>query len=275
MYTRSVFWFGFLTACVTCSVTSAQTILVKQARNPQPAWVGSDDAFRRSGGLVDAADRTFGDRNIAREQASRSGIVTLHQLAHKVPARARKEHERGIKAQEKGKHESAIEYLKKATMIDPEYSEALNDLGVSLLHTNRADLAIEQFNRAIAIDPHAAWPYCNLAIAFLMQNKLTDAERAARQQLELERASMRGRLVLGFSLVLQNKFTPEAERNLREAAAGFPQAGLLLAPVLAAKGQIEPAKEQLKVYLASGDRSAVDVANDWMQQLNLASHAKQ
>jgi hypothetical protein len=73
---------------------------------------------------------------------------------------------------------------------------------------------------------------------------------------------------------LQKKFTPEAEQNLRKAAAHYPQACLLLAPLLAAKGEIEPAKDQVRLYLASGDRSAVDAANNWMQELNSFTRAK-
>jgi Flp pilus assembly protein TadD len=182
---------------------------------------------------------------------------------------------RGTRAQQKGNYESAIDHFKKALTIDPEYSDALNNLGVSFLHTNRADLAVQQFNRIIAIDPHAAMPYSNLAVAFLVQNKFTDAERTARRAVELDRAGTRGQLILGFTLVVQKKFTPEAEQNLRKASANFPQASLLLAPVLAMKGELQPAKDQLKRYLASGDQSARDVADDWMQQINSATHPKQ
>jgi tetratricopeptide (TPR) repeat protein len=274
MYTRSVFLFGFLTALLTCSDGFAQITPADRSRDVRPDWTFSDNAWWRYGGITHHDDGTGNKLNTAREQSSPPGIVTLHQLAHKVPRAASKEYQRGTKAQEKGKYENAIKHLKKAVAIDPEYSDALNNLGVNFIYTNRAQLAIEQFNRLIAIDSHAPWPYYNLAVAFLMQNKLTDAERAARHGLKVDATDTRGGLILGFSLVLQKKFTLEAEQNLRKAAAHFPKACLLLAPVLAAKGQIEPAKQQLRLYLASGDRSAVNLASDWLQQLDSSTHAK-
>jgi Flp pilus assembly protein TadD len=252
MYTRSLFLLSFVTALMTCSGALAQS-------GPSADWHSVPVPWP-------ASDRANG-------QFSRS-IVTLHELAHKIAGEARKEFESAIKAEKKGDEVSAIKHFKKAVAIDPEYVDALNNLGVSFLHRKRTDLAVEQFNKAIAIDPHAAIPYCNLALALLMQNKLTDAERAARQNVKLDDAGTWGRLVLGFTLVLQKKFTPEAERNLRIAVGQFSQASLLLAPILAARGEIENAKEQLKLYLASGDRSWVDVANGWMQQLNSHKHTQ-
>jgi Flp pilus assembly protein TadD len=184
-----------------------------------------------------------------------------------VPGKAMKEYQRALKAEDKGDRQSAIEHLQKAIQIDPEFCAARNDLGANYLFTHHVDLAIEQFNKTIAIDPHAAMPYSNLAVAFLMQNRLADAERAARQEVNLDRGGTRGRLMLGISLVLQQKFTPEAEQSLRKAAADFPQASLMLARVLAAHGEIESARAQLQRYLTSGERSGVEIAKDWMRQL--------
>src|SRR5262249_40601542 len=149
--------------------------------------------------------------------------------------------------------------------IDPEFCAARNNLGATYLHLKRIGLAIEQFNKAVAVDPHLATPYSYLAAAYLMQEKFADAERAARQEVDLDRAGTTGRLMLGLSLVLQKKFTLEAERSLKKAATDFPQASLLLAPVLAAGGQIEFAKDQLQRYLASGDRSGAGLANQWIK----------
>jgi hypothetical protein len=101
-----------------------------------------------------------------------------------------------------------------------------------------------------------------------MQGKWQDAERAARQALDFERWGTRPPFILGCALVVQQKFTNEAEQSLRKAAADFPQAVLLLAPVLAAKGDFASAKDHVQRYLASGDGAGVEMANEWLRQLD-------
>jgi hypothetical protein len=105
-------------------------------------------------------------------------------------------------------------------------------------------------------------------LGLLLQGNWQDAERAARQALKVDRGGTRAPFMLGCALVVQEKFTTEAEQSLRKAAADYPQAVLLLAPVLAAKGDIPSARENLRRYLASGDRTGVQIANVWMQQLD-------
>jgi Flp pilus assembly protein TadD len=200
-------------------------------------------------------------------------VVTAQQLGHKVPGKARKEFDRATRAQDRGDYEKAIEHLKKAVAIDPEFTDAANNLGVAYLHTNHVDLAIDQFNKAIAIDPHGTLAYSNLTVALLMREQFMDAEQAARHQLEVERASTRPRFLLGLALIGQKKYTSEAEQNLRRAAVDFPEAHLHLARLFAAKGQIQPAKDQLTEYLASGDLTETAVANDWLRRLNSLPYA--
>ncbi len=239
-----------------------------------PAWARLAGPGRHHTILEDELNHAFRIGGAQQAPSSESAIITLHQLAHEAPGKAMKEYQRALKAEDRGDRQAAIEHLQKAIRIDPEFCAARNDLGANYLFTNHIDLAIEQLNKTIAIDPHAAMPYSNLAVAFLMQNRLDDAERAARQEVDLDRAGTRGRLLLGISLVLQKKFTAEAEQSLRKAAADFPQARLMLAPVLAAHGKIESARAQLQQYLASGERSGVEIAKDWMRQLDQVSARK-
>lgn len=271
MYARSVS-LATASAFVCCSMAFAQMSAADQfPQETLPAWARAAGPGRHHTILKDELNHAFRIGGTQQAPSSESAIVTLHQLAHEVPGKAMKKYQRAMRAQDKGDRQSAIEHLEKAIQIDPEFCAARNDLGANYLFTNHVDLAIEQFNKTIAVDPHAARPYSNLAVAFLMQNRLGDAERAARQEMDLDRAGTRGRLALGISLVLQKKFTPEAEQSLRRAAVDFPQARLMLARVLAAHGKIESARAQLQRYLASGERSSVEVAKDWMRQLDAVS----
>jgi tetratricopeptide (TPR) repeat protein len=197
-----------------------------------------------------------------------SPVVSLRDLAHRVPRKAMSEFEKARKAQQKGELVDSIAHLIKAVSIDPEFYDAVNNLGSSYLNTKRVQLAIEQFNKAIKIGPHKPVAYTNLCLGLLMQGKFQDAERAARQAVNFEHGGTQGPFMLGYALVLQEKFTTEAEQSLRKAATDFPDAVLMLVPVLAAKGDMASARDHLLRYLATGDRSGMEIANQWMKQLD-------
>lgn len=198
-----------------------------------------------------------------------ASTVTLHELTHKIPKKAAKEYQQGIKAQSHGNRDAAIEHLRKAVAIDPQFWQALNNLGVNLAVTNRIDLGIEQLRKAIAVDPHAAVAYANLSLAFFFQeHKFGDAEQAARQNTAIDPLATTGPFILGTSLILQHKFTLEAEESLKKATRSFPQARIPLAVVLANRGQLDSARQELHLYLGTGDRSGAELANRVMHQLD-------
>ena len=152
-----------------------------------------------------------------------SFTISLRELAHHIPKRAQKEYAIAMKAFEKQQEVEATRHLKEAVAIDPEFLSAINNLGVMYARTNQLDESIEHFNRAIAINPGIAYLYGNLAIVYLVRRGYEDAERAARQSLNVDPSNIRAMLFLGISLVKQNKFTKEAEHNLRVAASELPR----------------------------------------------------
>src|SRR5260370_38402697 len=108
-----------------------------------------------------------------------------------------------------------MSYFRKAIAVDPEFCAAFNALGTVYLRLNTLELAVEQFNNAIFVDPHAATPYSNLALAYIMQ---TYYAGTARRAIDLNRTAAHGLLMLGVSLVLEGKFTPEPDRALTRVA---------------------------------------------------------
>ncbi|HXJ37889.1 MAG TPA: tetratricopeptide repeat protein [Bryobacteraceae bacterium] len=219
--------------------------------------------------IADEPNVFFARPDVASQRGPISALVTVHELRHHVPGRAARDYDRALKAKEKGEDEKAIEYLKKAIAVDPEFSAAINNLGATYLRLDRTDLAVEQFQRAIAVDPHAAVPSSNLALALLMQNEYADAERAARRAVDLNRGGTSGLMVLGASLVLEGKFTAEAERSLKRVAAQFASAKLLLAMWLVGRGEIVTAKEQLRTYIALGEQPGVKMATELLHRIEL------
>ena len=199
-----------------------------------------------------------------------SPTVTLHELSHHIPGRAAKEYERAVNAGKRGENDKAIAYYKRAIAADPEFAEAINDLGVAYLRSNSIELAVEEFTKAIAVDPHAPLPYDNLANAYLRERLFVDAERTARRGIDLDRVGSYGPLILGVSLILQGNFTPEAERSLSKAAGEYEVAKMWLALALAGRGDLATAKEHLRAYIAQASDDGSKVANNLLQELESA-----
>ena len=182
-----------------------------------------------------------------------SGVVSWNQLAHKPPKGALKAFKKSVELSEKGDEAGSLEMLERAVELDPEYMQAINNLGVRHLVAGRVDAAIEKFERAIVVDGNVPASYSNLAHALIMKSDFAGAERVSRRALELDRSEAKPSYLLGLSLVMQNKFTPEALACLRRSDHISPRAKLTLGYALAMTGSTDDAKQTLSLCLKSSD----------------------
>jgi tetratricopeptide (TPR) repeat protein len=195
------------------------------------------------------------------------GTISVKRLAHVVPGKAVKEYEKAKKARQSGDIDRAMTSLQRALEIDPEFIEAVNDMGACHTAKQNFSKAANYFDRAIRIDSHY-WPaFYNLALMSLLQNKMEDAERAARTASDLDRTGSTSRLLLGIALVFQDKFTDEAVTSLEKARGEFPQAHLVLARALAARGKRTEARSELETFLAGKPSFGADLAQSWLKVL--------
>lgn len=181
------------------------------------------------------------------------GSVSVHQLTHKPPKQARKAFDKACALANDGDAQGSIELLQKAIAIDPEYVPAINNLGVRYTRLGRAAEAVEMFERALAIDPHAGMVQSNLAQALIYAGKPAAAETAARRAIELDRSGLQPVYLLGLSLVLQGKYTPETVASLRRTEHISDRARLALGLALARTGSGKEAKVSLSECLRSQD----------------------
>jgi len=196
-----------------------------------------------------------------------SGSVSLGQLKHKVPSKAKKAFAAAQKKTEAGDSEGAIAKLHEAIALDPEYFEAYNNLGCRLLNVDRAPEAIQAFQRAIEIDAHAPYAHANLAAALLFVHQPADAEAAARVAMETDGGISKTKYLLGMSLFHQHKFTREAAQNLRQSEEDFPNARLAAAAVLERLGEVKEAKVELNTYLNTGTPEKRTEVKAWLSRL--------
>ena len=196
-----------------------------------------------------------GSRSVGR---SDEPTVSLHQLEHRIPARAQKEFDKGQAAASKGDQPTALGHFLKATEIDPEFADAFNCAGVMFLTGGELEHAAHQFEKAIDLVPDHRAALANLSVALSRLEQPREAANVARRALKLDPGLLKVRYILGLSLIEDGGDKDEALDNLQRAASDIPKAHLLAAKILADSGQSEKAAKHVEEYLLSRPGDGID-----------------
>jgi len=197
-----------------------------------------------------------------------SKFVTVQELNHNVPKKARKEVEKAERAHAKNQIGEAIVHFKQAILIDPIFVAARNNLAAIYLRAANPEPAIAQLEEAVKIDPHHPILFKNLTVGYIMIHNFEAAERVARVTLGLDRTGSRAPMLLGFVLVNRQKFNEEALQCFERAHDEYPLAHLLAGRVLIAQGNSEKAKSEIQTYLSSGEQTFRVTATNWLDVIN-------
>lgn len=160
------------------------------------------------------------------------GSISLRRLQHQVPKPARKLASEAEKLFRQGQQFAALNKFQAAVALDPDFYEALANLGALELVANRPADAVQHLSHALALDPQASHVAANLAAAYLLLSQFPAAEAAARQSIDANPHVGRSRYLLALSLLKQDRVTPEALNQLQLARKDFPAAADLLKVVL-------------------------------------------
>jgi tetratricopeptide (TPR) repeat protein len=197
--------------------------------------------------------------------------VTLQELSHSVPSRARREMEKGVQAFVKHIHQEALLHLLRAVESDPEYVAARNNLALVYMSMGNADAAVGQLEAAAQVDSCRALLFNNLAVAYWMMKRYNDAEGAARTAVRLAPSLDSARAMLGIALFQQRKYTAEALRYLSGAGTEHPFIRLMCARILIDQGHNEVARAEIQKYLSSGAAEDRNVAERWLDAIDRAN----
>lgn len=191
-------------------------------------------------------------REKAKPRGAEGHMVSAAEFDQKIPPQARKEYEKATGLLRDGRTQAAIERLKQAVAIYPQYLMARNDLGVQFLKLNRLAEATEQFEAAIEINPKAFNPRLNLGIALVKGKKYGEAADHLDVAVSMDSSSASVHLYLGIVRVATDELAP-AERELASALSiggeEYSVAHFYLAAVYMKKGEREPAIRELSAYL--------------------------
>jgi tetratricopeptide (TPR) repeat protein len=153
---------------------------------------------------------------------------------------------------EQGKHQEAIDGLKRALRIRPDDADLHIALGSALKAAGKIDAATEEFRTAIQLDPKSSYAHGELAEALAYgKNDYAAAEAEMRESLRLDPESHSSHEKLGDILSRQGKF-PEAIAELRIAASIDPTCGNVrrfIGNALRSQGKVEEALNEYREVL--------------------------
>jgi tetratricopeptide (TPR) repeat protein len=180
-------------------------------------------------------------------------VISTGELDTAIPAPAKKEFERASDASRVGKTEEAIDHLRKAVALYPQYVMAHNDLGAQLLGQGKPDEAAEEFRRAIQLDPKAFNPRLNLGIVLVEQHLFSEAAAMLKTALAIDPNAPAARLYNGLALEGSN-VPEEAARELKVAhelgGPAYAVALFHLGEVYLNQGQRDLARKTLQSFLS-------------------------
>lgn len=140
---------------------------------PQSVWEYLRERSAReavSPALAGAREELFSERDVGAairkfgEEAERSGDPLAYEGL-------------GIAHFEKGDHEKAIEYFKKAIEANPDVASFHGNLGLAYVHTKQLGPAWEEFRKAVALDPKEVIYHNNLASLLDGMGRIGEAEK--------------------------------------------------------------------------------------------------
>jgi tetratricopeptide (TPR) repeat protein len=196
-------------------------------------------------------------------ESSGPGVVSANELNQKVPGAARKEYEKAVKLSSQSKLQEAVDHLRRAVALYPDYIMAWNTLGIQYLKLKQLDDAASCLNKALEKEPKYFDSRFNLGLVRIEQKNYSDAIAQFSQAIVIDSSQPGAHLWLGFAMLQTNQL-PEAENELLKALVGsnsaFVAAHFYLAQVYVKRGDLNEATRALNAYLenAPNGEYAVD-----------------
>jgi tetratricopeptide (TPR) repeat protein len=126
--------------------------------------------------------------------------------------------------QEKGRHRKAIDEFEKVLLIEPNYVEAYNGIGVSYDLLGDFLKAIEYYETALRLNPNLAYVYNNIGYSNLLQRNLDEAISLFKMAIALNDQHKKVHDNLGLAYIMKGQMElaiTEFELGADEASARY------------------------------------------------------
>ena len=178
--------------------------------------------------------------------------VSAREASDSIPKKARQAYDRSVELSSRGETREAVEELKRAIAIYPEYVHAYNDLGVAYIKLDLIDDAIRALDKSISLDPKAFNPRLNLGIANVRRKDFVRAEPPLRTAVTFDASAPLAHLYLGITLWKTNRENEAEDEFARALSLGgrdIAIAHYYLGQLYADKDRIAEAVAELETYL--------------------------
>lgn len=216
-------------------------------------YIDTDGSNTRRGVVLPTVSRLYTvniELRLKRSVAVKPGV--LNAALAGVPGPARELYENALQSAQANNHKKAVEQLKQALVLYPNFPLALNELGVQYLKLNQPEKAVESLSEALKLSPEDLTPRLNYGYALLQSNRLADAESQLRQALAKNDNSWSAHMYLGMTLGRLRRYD-ESERELRRsltvAGVDLAMPHYYLAGIYWAKDDYKRAADELEKYL--------------------------
>lgn len=195
----------------------------------------------------------------SKQDGAQAKAGVLNAALASVPKAAVDLYEKGVQAGGRGETDTAIDDLKRAIELHPNFGLALNELGVQYLRKGQLDKASEVLTKVLQLTPEAAEPSLNYGIVLLQQKKFPEAEKQLRDAVKKNEHTYTAHLYFGITLIYVKNYV-EAETELRKAITiGGPkasQAHYYLGGLYWQTGKHQQAADELETFLKLEPKAA-------------------
>jgi tetratricopeptide (TPR) repeat protein len=219
----------------------------------EPVYIDTDGSNPRRGIFLPPISRNYNvEISLRLKPAASARIGLINAALAVVPPTARDLYLKAMESAQAGDNVKAVEQLKGALAIYPQFPLALNELGVRYLKLGQIDKAAEAFKSAVELDPDEFHPRLNYGIALLNQKRYPEAEEQLRVALAKRSDAPTVHMYLGIVLAMQRKYE-EGQKELQLAIASnsteVALAHRYLAGIYFETNQDSRGADELEIYL--------------------------
>ena len=181
--------------------------------------IESDSLASRGGSVIPSSTRAYSVQiylrpKIQRDASGKPGVINAALAS--VPKPAVELYNKAVESVRKGDNARAVEQLKSAIALYPDFPLALSELGVQYLKLEQPDKAIETLRAALKLSPDDYATLLTYGIALFQKKDFAEAETHLRRASKKNQASPSAHFYLGLTLIRQRKLD-DAEKELQQA----------------------------------------------------------
>jgi predicted Zn-dependent protease len=185
---------------------------------------------------------------------NKPGVITAVEAGQKVPKKARKAFEEGIKFRNDNKLDEALTSFSQAIDFYPEYFQALTARADLNLAKRQLAAAAEDFDRALSTNPRYGSALRGAGYCKLVRGEFVEATQYFDKAVTAEPDNARSYMLLGmanFELDRRDEAVKALARALELDAVQSVRAHIYLANIYYRQKQYQRAADELKSYLAT------------------------